>query len=662
MQTPENLNRRRFLQSVGGAGATVGYAVLVHAEDLVTPDLAAGNTPPHKPDFEAIAPTKPLLSRIAGEPHMALVDLECDFFIAGGGMAGVCAALAAARHGLKVILAQDRSRLGGNASSEVRMHIVGADHHGNRKGWREGGILEELRLENVTRNPHHAWELWDLMLYDKIVSDPNITLILDSFLYSAEVQYGKITGVAVRSDKTEHIYHIKAPYYADCTGDCRLGLEAGATIRMGHEGRDVFNEPLAPEVGGTGTLGSSILFTSKDYGKPMPFTPPTWARKVTKDHLKFRGVNSWEYGYWWIEWGGAHDAIRDNERVRFELLSIIMGVWDYIKNSGDKPESANWALDWVGMIPGKRASRHLEGPHILTQQDCMSLNPPFPDAACIGGWPFDNHPPQGFDDPEIPPYVSVKIAEVYNIPLRSMFSANVDNLFMAGRNISNSHVAFGSTRVMGTCSVEGQAIGTAAALCKEHALLPKDFAADNELLHTYQQTLLRDDQTIKDVKNEDPLDLARSATVTASSEVEGSQAASVINGWVRDMPGEWKNRWGGEMGTDGAWIELRWDTPQTLSHVQLCFDSGFHRQLTLTEQFSARKNQVDGVQPESVKDYAIRVQAAPGAEWTTVAGANDNFQRLRRHDFEPVQASAVRVHVTGVYQGEARIYEVRCYA
>jgi len=338
-------------------------------------------------------------------------------------------------------------------------------------------------------------------------------------------------------------------------------------------------------------------------------------------------------------------------------------VLDYNKKSGDKPESANWALDWVGMIPGKRASRHLEGPHILTQHDCMSLNPAFDDAACIGGWPFDNHPPSGFDDPETPPYVSIKIDEVYNIPLRSMFSVNVDNLFMAGRNISNTHVAFGSTRVMATCSVEGQAIGTAAALCRQQGLLPKEFVSDKDRLRDYQQVLLRDDQTIKNVKNEDPKDLARSATVTASSEAGGSKAVNVINGWVRNIAEEhWSNRWGGKMEQEGAWLDLSWDAPQRISHVQLCFDSGFHRQLTLTEQFSARINQVDGVQPELVKDYTVSVKTAPDGAWQVVAEAKNNHQRIRRHDFDTVDAVAVRVHVTGVYEGYARIYEVRCYA
>src|SRR5690606_9895455 len=136
----------------------------------------------------------------------------------------------------------------------------------------------------------------------------------------------------------------------------------------------------------------------------------------------------------WIEWGGKYDAIADNERIRFELLAIVMGVWDHIKNSGNHPESANWAMDWIGMIPGKRASRRLDGPHILTQLDLEGTAEPFDDAVAIGGWPMDDHPPGGFDDPESRPAVQIDTPGVFNIPLRSLYSKNVHNLFMAGRN------------------------------------------------------------------------------------------------------------------------------------------------------------------------------------------------------------------------------------
>jgi hypothetical protein len=596
---------------------------------------------------------------------MTLVELETDFLVAGGGMAGVCAALAAARHGAKVVLVQDRSRLGGNASSEVRMHIVGADHSGNRPGWREGGILEELRLEYFSHHPHMAWELWDLLLYDKLVCEPNVTLLLDSVVFAAKIEQGTIEQVLVRCDKTEHLYRIRAKHYADCTGDCRLALEAGATMRWGHEGRSEFNEPLAPEDPGPETLGSSLLFTSKDYGKPIPFTPPSWARKVTKDHLRFRGTRSWEYGYWWIEWGGEHDTIRDNERIRFELLSIVMGVWDYIKNSGEYPSSANWGMDWVGMIPGKRESRRIEGDHILTQQDLMSLTGPFPDAVAIGGWPFDDHPPMGFDDPEVPPCVQISTAEVYDIPLRSLYSKDISNLFMAGRNISASHVAFTSTRVMATCAVMGQAIGTAAAYLVEKGIAgPRPLAASEDDLAALRQVLLRDDQTLKNVPNRDPEDLARSVSrVTASNEVETSKAANVVDGFVRDLPGEWNHLWGGRMEEGGAWLELEWDRPQSISQIQITFDSGFSRPMTLTEQAGYRSKMILGPQPETVRDYRILARKEEGGEPVEILKVQGNHQRLCRHFIEPIEAKALRIQVDAT-QGaeEARIYEVRCYA
>jgi len=661
MSETNHIRRRDFLAGIGVA-ATLGYSVVVQADELVAQPLPAQAADEIRAKLDELAVETSVDARIAAEPHMHVVEMDCDLLVVGGGMAGVCATLAAARQGAKTILIQDRSRLGGNASSEVRMHIVGADHHGGRPGWREGGILEELRLENAVRNPESNWEMWDFILYDKVVSEPNARLILDSALYAVSMENGRIKEAIVRCDKTEHIYRIKAKQYADCTGDCRMGLEAGAKIRVGHEGRDAFNEPLAPEVGGTGTLGSSILFTSKEYDRPMPFTPPSWARKIDKSHLKHRRIGSWEYGYWWIEWGGQHNAILDNERIRFELLSIVMGVWDYIKNSGEHPESANWAMDWVGMIPGKRASRRMDGPHILTQHDLMNLTGEFDDAAAIGGWPFDNHPPTGFDDPEIPPYVSIALADTYNMPLRAFYSVNVPNLFMAGRNISTSHVAFGSTRVMATCAVSGQAVGVAAALCASKGIDPQALYDDKPLLKRYQQMLLRDDQTIRNVRNEDPDDLARTARITASTEIEPSKAASIVNGFVRDLPEQWMNRWAGRLEDGGAWIEISWDSPQTISQVQLTFDTGFERELTLSEQRPRKQKMILAPQPETVKDYTIAYRDANGAfqEFVAVKG---NYLRLRRHALGRVSTDAIRINVTATNgAGEARIFEVRCYA
>jgi len=636
------MNRRQLLASL----PTAGYSVFVDARALA---------PPPEDRFASIAPPGRSSAAEVHEPNMALVDLETDLLVAGGGLAGVCAAIAAARHGLRVILLQDRSRLGGNSSSEVKMHVVGANCHKGRPGWREGGLIEELRLEDAVRNPQRSWEMWDLLLYDKVVSEPNITLLLETVLYRAAVEDGRIRHVLARCDKSEHIYRIRAPLYVDATGDSRLAVEAGAEFRTGREARAEFGESLAPEKADGETLGSSILFTARDYGRPMPFTPPAWARKVTREHLRFRQITSWEYGYWWIEWGGHLDTIRDNERIRRELLAIALGVWDYIKNSGDHPSSATWALDWIGMMTGKRGSRRVLGDHILTQHDLMRGT--FDDAVAIGGWPMDDHPPGGFDRPDLPPNTVLRPPEVYGIPLRSLYSRNIANLMMAGRNISATHVAFTSARVMATCACIGQAVGTAASVCVKEKLAPRELARDAARVKRLQQLLLRDDQTLRGVRNEDELDLARQARAAASSEEPHAPSSNVLDGWVRDIPGKEIHQWQGRLKDGSAWIELRWPKPVRISEVRITFDTGFQRELTLTSSESVHKGIIRGAQPETVRDYVLEAQ---GKHLARVTG---NYQRLRRHRFEPVETDRLRLTVTATNGSElARVFEIRCYA
>lgn len=652
------MNRRTFLTS---AGLATAYSVFVRADGLAEAHASPTREEISKA-FDSIAPAAPSPTRFTGEPHMTLVDLTCDVFVAGGGLAGVCAAVSAARHGAKVILVQDRSRLGGNSSSEVKMHTVGADCSGGRPGWREGGLIEEFRLDDAVNNPHRSFEYWDLLLYDKMKCEPNITLILDSALFAAELKDGEIQRVMVRCDKTEHLYRIKSNIYLDCTGDCRLGLEAGAEMRTGREAKSEFNESLALDQADNQTLGSSILFTARDFGKPIPFTPPKWARKVTKGQLMFRNVNSWEYGYWWIEWGGQIDTIRDNERIRFELLSMVLGVWDYIKNSGDKPSSANWGMDWVGMIPGKRGSRRIVGDHVLTQGDLESESAKFDDAVSIGGWPMDDHPPSGFDRWEEKPTHMVRMAEPYSIPLRALYSRNIANLMMAGRNISATHVAFTSARVMATCAGIGQAAGTAAACCAQLGLTPRKLYQDKTRLAELQQTLLRDDQAIMRGRNADPKDLARTAEAYASDELKGADAVHVLNGYVRDLPGHTENLWAGKMTPDGAWLDVTWPKPKKISQVQITFDTGFQRPLTLTAQDNFNRKIIRGPQPETVRDYELLYTDRDGKSHL-LAKVTGNHQRLNRHTFAPVEAKSIRLRITATNGADtARVYEIRCYA
>lgn len=611
-----------------------------------------------------------------------LVEIECDLLVAGGGISGVCCALAAARSGAKVLLVQDRAVLGGNASSEIRMHIVGADCHGGRGialecEAREGGLIEEIRLDLSVRNPQRAPSLLDLDLYDKCRTEPNITVLFNATVNGAEVVDGRICSVRAVRESTETAYRITARQYVDCTGDSRLGLESGADYRRGRESQAEFNESLAQPEADDRTLGSSLLFTASRHDVPMEYCAPTWARRFTADELRHRlhlraGVEAdrIEYGFWWLEWGGELDTIADNEAIRDELLAIVLGVWDHIKNSGLYPGVEYWALDWLGFLPGKRESRRLQGPYTLTEHD-VNGGAAFDDAIAYGGWWLDLHPPGGVDAVDEKPCVQHHIEYLYDIPLRVCFSRNIANLWMAGRNISATHVAFASTRVMATCAVIGQGVGVAAAAAVRHDVDPATMVATPELMHEVQQRLLKEDCFLIGRRNQDERDLARRAVVTASSEIPGGEAANVIDGITRSVHGAkgvpaertvaGTHRWISRDGAPG-WISLSWDEAVMVSEVQLVFDAGMHRELTFSlSSYTNRKILWGQGQPEMVRHYRLVGVGADGSE-TVLAEESKNHQRLRVHRFdEPVTVSAVRLDVLATYGADARVCEIRVY-
>ncbi len=593
-------------------------------------------------------------------------ELHTDFVVVGGGLAGVCAAIAAARNGAKVVLVQDRSVLGGNASSEVRMHVVGADVHGRRPGARESGLIEELRLEDACRNPHRSYSQWDLLLYEKVTAEPNITLLLDTVCTGCATEDNgngtrRILSLDAVRHSTEDEFRIHAPVFADCSGDGRLGSEAGALFTVGREAKSDFGEPLALDAADRQTLGSSIMFTARRHEQPQPFRAPAWARKFQKHEFRLRPFDGYEYGYWWAEWGGQLDTLKDNATIRHELLRIALGIWDYVKNSGDHPGSANWALDWVGAVPGKRESRRFVGHHVLTQQDLESA-PAFPDAVAFGGWPLDLHPPSGIDAIDEAPCRHIHLKHVYPIPLRALCSRNIDNLLFAGRNISATHVAFASTRVMATCAVMGQAVGTAAALYAPAAPRSLTEHFSGITLVALQQRLLRDDAFLPGVRAADPANLASRAHASSSSASANAAATLVLDGATREyLPtlGAWADgqthRW--ESAALPAWLELSWDTPQEIAEVHLTFDSGFQRELTLSASDATTRKIIRGPQPELVRDYDVLLDGA------TALRVTGNYLRKRVHRLDrPLVASRLRiaVHATNGID-HARIFEVRAY-
>ncbi|WP_372346173.1 FAD-dependent oxidoreductase [Streptomyces sp. KL116D] len=447
-------------------------------------------------------------------------EVHYDIAVIGGGLAGTCAAIAAARLGRRVALVNNRPVLGGNASSEVRVWVCGATAHGVHRWARETGIMGELYTENQFRNPEGNPYYWDQVVLDAVRAEPNIDLYLNTDVREADAsgpedarEVHSCTGWMMGSER-RITFH--AHQFLDCTGDGLLGHLAGARYRIGREAHDEFGEPWAPAAADEALLGSTILFHTKDTGRPVKFVPPAYAKDLsTTPILRNRVLRTGDNGcdYWWIEWGGELDTVHDNERIRDELQAVIMGIWDHIKNSGEFPDAANLTLEWVGSLPGKREYRRFLGDHVLTQQDILEQRQ-FPDRVAFGGWSVDLHPVQGMYADE--PGARQRYADgIFHIPLRSLYSANVTNLHFAGRNISATHIAFGATRVMATCATLGEAAGTAAALCVAEGLTPRELATKRPEL--VRRTLLRQDASVIGLADDDPDNAARTARVTASS-------------------------------------------------------------------------------------------------------------------------------------------------
>jgi hypothetical protein len=447
------------------------------------------------------------------------VRLSASLVVVGGGLAGTCCALTAARAGVPVVLIQDRPVLGGNASSEVRLWTLGATSHmGNNNRWaREGGAIDEILIENLHRNPEGNPYILDSILLEKATEEPNLTLLLNTAVDAVE-KSGPDAIAAVRAfcSQNSTTYRVQAPLFCDASGDGVVGFLAGAAFRMGAESRAEFGEGFAPDAAYGELLGHSLYFYSKDTGRPVRYIAPSFALRDIAAIPRYRDIRAADSGcrFWWFEYGGRLDTVHDTERIKWELWKVVYGVWDYIKNSGHFPEAETMTLEWVGAIPGKRESRRFEGDYMLTQADLVEQRL-HADAVSFGGWAMDLHPADGLYSP-LPGCTQWHAKGVYQIPYRCLYSRNIANLFLAGRAISVSHVAFGSTRVMATCAHAAQAAGMAAALCARDGGQPRDLLAPARLAGL-QRDLLRSGQYIPGHALEDPDDLARTAAIEASS-------------------------------------------------------------------------------------------------------------------------------------------------
>lgn len=563
-----------------------------------------------------------------GELTMRNKNHQVDLCVVGGGLAGMSVAVAAARHGSKVLLMQDRPVLGGNASSEIRMWVCGA--HGDYN--RETGIIEEIMLENLYRNQGKNWSLWDSILYEKVKFEDNITLLLNCSCNDAVMEGNKIKAVKGWQLTTETWHTVEAKLFADCSGDSILAPLTGAEYRLGREASSEFGESIEPEEADDKTMGMSCLIQARETEKPQTFISPEWAYTYqSDDDLPNRGHDILKQNFWWIEVGGEQDTIHDTEELRDELLKIAFGVWDHIKNHGDHG-AENWQLEWMGFLPGKRESRRYVGDHIITQNDVRSEGR-FEDLVAYGGWTMDDHHPAGFYHPG-DPTIFHPAPSPFGIPYRSLYSVNIENLFFAGRNISASHAAMSATRVMATCATIGQAVGTAAAIAIDNELTPR--SVYQKKLNCLKQTLMEDDCYLPWNKYQ-VSSLTEKAELTAS---EGNPEA-LRNGIDRPLNDK-MNCWQGSV---GATIQYSFNQIEEISKIRFVFNSDLkeenngHHHMNMPCRYPLDQ-EYEGIPETMLRKYKVEILTEEG-KWETVIEESNNYQRLVTYDINQ-KAKAIR--------------------
>ena len=608
-----------------------------------------------------------------------------DVAVVGGGPAGMGAAVAAARAGAKTVLVQDRPVLGGNASSEFGVGIHGASYvHPNS---REGGLIEEARLLKLALGSKakmsDAWR-------EQAGGETNLTVRLNSRVVRVEKDGRRIAAVLAQDTLTGCMTRYGAKMFIDCTGDGWVGYYAGVPFRKGREGRGEFNEAEAPEQADDTTMSGVLMadgvwcFHRRETDHEVKYETPEWARVLPKGFTrKLKPIARGAGGFspaWWIEHPGDIDDFEDPEAARDMLVKISFAYWGWGKNEWEHRDLLkNEELVWVPYKDGRRETLRLMGAYLMTANDQKEAKV-FPDRISYGGWPMDTHDPLGMMNPNGDGFWKHHPnLPIYTIPYRVLYAPSLDNFFFAGRCQSTTHMALGSVRLMATVATLGQACGVAAAECVRLGLTPEEYGAKH--IVDLQQRLLRDDQYIPELRNEDASDVARTAKVSASSAqgriyfrespsnirhktgyrnkkdperkgwlyAEGASPECVVDGVsriVRDEAHAWVSD---EAQGLPQWVRLDFAKPAAIRQVRITFNSDMQPTAPSAP-----------MPPSLAKSYFVEVLS--GGEWVKVAEEGGNIRRLAVHDFAPREAEAVRVTVTATYgDRSAQIFEVRAY-
>lgn len=591
------------------------------------------------------------------------IQHKTELCIVGGGIAGMFAAVTAARNGTKVVLMQDRPVLGGNTSSEIRMCIRGAKGRNNR----ETGLCEEVCLEDVYRNPNMNFSIWDSVLYGLVAQEKNIDLILNCSCSDAKTEENRIKSIKGWQTTTQQWHVVTAKIFMDCSGDSVLAPLSGAEFRMGREASDEFGEDIAPKVSDNNTMGNSCLIQARYTGKDTKYIPPSWANKYNDDTFPLYRLNEddpthWQrQNFWWLELGGIHHTIDDAETLRDELLKVAFGIWDYIKNSG-RFDTDGWELDWVGFLPGKRESRRYVGDYIINQNDVRAKGR-FDDLIAYGGWPMDDHDPGGMESPKSRPNINHPAPTPFGIPYRVLYSKNIENLMFAGRNISTTHTAFSSVRVMATCGTLGQAAGMAAAIALKKNCTPR--GVYQNYIPLLQQMLMDDDCYLP--FNIRSVGLRESGAVVTATD---GDIAKLLNGHEREYADSDETLDHAFEASIGVAVNVLLQKPTEKGILRIVFDSDINRK-TYGENVSdylkaypaythIAKDMPEMIPPKTIT-RKFTVRCCINGEWTTYREEVNNYQRLYKLELpEGVTGVEVIFHETWGYD-KVRLYSLDVY-
>ncbi len=539
-------------------------------------------------------------------------EIQADLCVIGGGMAGLSVAITSARLGVKTVLIQERPVLGGNASGEIRMWICGATDY----EYREGGILEEIALENYYRNPTKNFSVWDSVLYGKAINQENLTVLMNCTCFDAKREKDTIKSVLAYQMTTQKLVTVQAKYFADCSGDSILAPLVGAEFMYGRESKDEYGETMMKThvEEDEKTMGNSCLIQARKTDKKIEFHAPEWAEKVGVEKLKERGVNLYDpsENFWYIEIGGLGNVIDDAENLNRRLISLCLGVWDTVKNSGEF-DADNFELDFIGFLGAKRESRRMKGDYVLNANDIVTQRK-FHDEVAYGGWALDDHYPEGFDGKK---GNNTTVVKPYGIPFRSLYSKNIENLFFAGRNISMTHLAMSSARVMGTCTTLGTAVGVGAFVANKYGITPRQ--AQEKYIQEIQQTILKMDGFLPNVtKNV----LQNGATYSEPV---------LNNGKDRNIGNE-ENR---AFLQNGKSTKVNFSSPVSVNRIRIVFDSDLKRE-TFKEMDEVERQHIMRciTLPSSptmflpktlAKDFSVKIKY--NNETEKVLNFTDNYRR-----------------------------------